>query len=129
MADYNKNFDELVEKQKREMEKTLKELNQSADKVNSDPTHSPNFAKVNTEPTSNHQKIIKGTVSDLGTKSDIILNSSRQNEILLKILETQDKQLETQEKQLYWIRLIGIPFLCSAVITAIYMIIYLIMKL
>ena len=122
MADYNKNFDELVEKQKREMEKALKELNQPADKVNSDPTHSPNFAKVNTEPTSNHQKIIKSTASDSEKKSDIILNSSRQNEILFKILETQ-------ENQLYWIRLIGIPFLCSAVITAIYMIIYLIMKL
>ena len=76
MTDYNKNLDELVEKQKLEMEKTLKELKESADRVNSDPTHSPNFAKVNTEPTSNHQKIIKSTVSDSETKSDIILNSS-----------------------------------------------------
>jgi hypothetical protein len=92
MADYNKNLDELVEKQKLEMEKTLKELKESADKENTERTSSP-------------------------------------TEILLKILKTQDKQLEIQDKQLYWIRLIGIPFLCSAVITAIYMIIFLIMKL
>lgn len=115
MTDYNKNFDELVEKQKREMEKALNELNQPEDKVKSDPTHSPNFAKVNTEPTSNHQKIIKGTASDSEKKSDIIFNSSRQNEILLKILETQDKQLETQEKQLYWVRIIGMPVMLAAI--------------
>ncbi len=30
--------------------------------------------------------------------------------------------LEVQKTQLYWIRIIGIPFLCSAVITAIYII-------
>jgi len=41
MADYNKNLDELVEKQKSEMEKTLKELKESADKLNAEHTSSP----------------------------------------------------------------------------------------
>ena len=78
MTDYNKNLDELVEKQKSEMEKTLKELKESADQLNTERTSSP-------------------------------------TEILLKILETQDKQLENQNKQLYWIRLIGINFLFAAI--------------
>ena len=72
MTDYNKNFDELVEKQKKEIEKKLKELKESAGKLNTEPTysptvakvntqsaHSPTIAKVNIEPTSTHQEIIK----------------------------------------------------------------------
>jgi hypothetical protein len=39
---------------------------------------------------------------------NIVANSSRHNEILLKILEAQGKQL-------YWIRIIGIPFLLAAI--------------
>jgi len=57
---------------------------------------------------SNPLKIISGVASESEIESDIIVNSSRQNEILLKILETQ-------EKQLYWIRIIGIPFLLAAI--------------
>ena len=57
---------------------------------------------------SNPLKIISGVASESEIESDIIVNSSRQNEILLKILETQ-------EKQLYWIRIIGIPFLFAAI--------------
>lgn len=59
---------------------------------------------------SNPLKIISGVASESEIESDIIVNSSRQNEILLKILETQ-------EKQLYWIRIIGIPFLFAAIVT------------
>jgi hypothetical protein len=57
---------------------------------------------------SNPLKIISGVASESEIESDIIVNSSRQNEILLKILETQ-------EKQLYWIRIIGIPFFFAAI--------------
>ena len=52
-------------------------------------------------------KLVAGIKSELETQEDVLVNSSRQNEILLKILETQ-------EKQLYWIRIIGIPFLFAA---------------
>ena len=57
---------------------------------------------------SNPLKIISGVASESEIESDIIVNSSRQNEILLKILETQ-------EKQLYLIRIIGIPFFFAAI--------------
>lgn len=59
---------------------------------------------IETEPL----KIVIGIKSELETQSDVVVNSTRQNEILLKILETQ-------EKQLYWIRIIGIPFLFAAI--------------
>ena len=52
-------------------------------------------------------KIVAGIKSELETQSDVLINSSQQNVILLKILETQ-------EKQLYWIRIIGIPFLFAS---------------
>jgi len=57
---------------------------------------------------SNPLKIISGVASESEIESDIIVNSSRQNEILLKILETQ-------EKQLYWIRIIGMPVMFAAI--------------
>lgn len=59
---------------------------------------------IETEPL----KIVAGVANEVETEADVVVNSSRQNVILLKILETQ-------EKQLYWIRTIGIPFLFAAI--------------
>jgi len=42
------------------------------------------------------------------TQSDLILKSPQLNDVLYKILKTQ-------EKQLFWIRIIGIPFLLAAI--------------
>ena len=57
---------------------------------------------------SNPLKIISGVASESEIESDIIVNSSRQNEILLKILETQQKQLS-------WIRLLALPVLIAVI--------------
>jgi hypothetical protein len=53
-------------------------------------------------------KLITGVTSVSRENLNIVANSSRHNEILLKILEAQGKQL-------YWIRIIGIPFLLAAI--------------
>ena len=53
-------------------------------------------------------KSILNTGTGVETEADVIVNSTRQDEILLKILETQ-------EKQLYWIRIIGMHFLFAAI--------------
>ncbi len=67
---------------------------------------------IETEPL----KVVAGPASEGETDADVVVNSSRQNEILLKILETQ-------EKQLYWIRTIGIPFLIGMIGTFIVLVI------
>lgn len=67
---------------------------------------------IETEPL----KVVAGPASEVETDADVVVNSSRQNEILFKILETQ-------EKQLYWIRTIGIPFLFAAIGTFVALII------
>ena len=64
---------------------------------------------------SNPLKIISGVASESEIESDIIVNSSRQNEILLKILETQ-------EKQLFWIRFFGVITVISMVFAFIYVV-------
>ena len=53
-------------------------------------------------------KIVAGEANEVEAEADVVVNTSRQNEILLKILVAQ-------EKQLYWIRIIGIPFLFAAI--------------
>lgn len=53
-------------------------------------------------------KSILNTGTGVETEADVIVNSTRQNEILLKILETQ-------EKQLGWIRIIALPVLLSII--------------
>jgi hypothetical protein len=53
-------------------------------------------------------KLVAGIKSELETQSDVLVNSSQQNEILLKILETQEKQLS-------WIRLLAVPVLISVI--------------
>ena len=59
---------------------------------------------IETEPL----KIVIGIKSELETQSDVVVNSTRQNEILLKILETQEKQLS-------WIRLLALPVLIAVI--------------
>jgi len=49
-----------------------------------------------------------GEANEVEAEADVVVNTSRQNKILLKILVAQ-------EKQLYWIRIIGIPFLFAAI--------------
>ena len=53
-------------------------------------------------------KIVAGVANEVETESDVVINSSRQNEILLKILETQEKQLS-------WIRLLALPVLIAVI--------------
>lgn len=53
-------------------------------------------------------KVLAGVGTKSETQSDLIMNSPQINDVLYKILKTQ-------EKQLYWIRIIGIPFLFAAI--------------
>jgi hypothetical protein len=61
----------------------------------------------------NPLEIVAGVVNESETQSDVVVNSSRQIEILLKILDAQ-------ENQLFWIKIIGIPFLVGLIITILY---------
>jgi len=57
--------------------------------------------------------IVAGVANESDTQSDVVVNSSRQIDILLKILDAQ-------EKQVFWIRIIGIPVLVGLIITILY---------
>ena len=59
---------------------------------------------IETEPL----KIVAGVADEVETEADVVVNSTRQNEILLKILETQEKQLS-------WIRLLALPVLIAVI--------------
>lgn len=59
---------------------------------------------IETEPL----KIVAGVADEAETEADVVVNSTRQNEILLKILETQEKQLS-------WIRLLALPVLIAVI--------------
>lgn len=52
--------------------------------------------------------VLAGVGNQSETQSDLIMKSPQLNDVLYKILETQ-------EKQLFWIRIIGIPFLLAAI--------------
>lgn len=66
---------------------------------------------IETEPL----KIVAGVADEVETEADVVVNSTRQNEILLKILETQ-------EKQLFWIRFFGVITVIAMVFAFFYVI-------